>query len=673
MTITGVGGVGKTTIALGLARLQVDAFPQGVWWFELAALRDPELIATEMMGALRLPPRADVPHLDTVCAALSDRTALLVIDNCEHLIADVARIAEVILRRCPGVKLLATSREPLAVPGEVAWSLPTLSLPESAARAAEVLDADATRLFQLRAREADRGFEVTDANAARIASICRRLDGLPFAIELAAARLRSMGLTELEDRLDDRFRVLTGGSRTEVPHHQTLRGTVEWSYDLLAPEEQRLYRRLSVFRGGFGLDAAEFVYGADGALDLVDALVAQSSVIADRVDDATRYRMLETIREHGHDLLAAAGETETARTAHMEYVAALVNDGARKLEGRESTKWMHRFRVETDNIRAALAHAVVADPVTGAAVCSGLSRFWWRHATEGDVTTLDDATSFLQEGRRWSEQMLQAAGREIPEKTRAGLLMALGGLLDIRLGYYDDAIARLEEAEALWTAIGNVRNRGWSVFYQGIASWGMVAVDETIGFFDRSNALHEEAVDPFGAGMSKMLRALALARAGHFDRGTPDLEAFEGMAQQTGNAFMLGHAEDARAMWAIGLGEAIDADRRRIIDAIRHFQTLGNYACLGHGIHTAAMLLAQEGRLEEAARCLGIVTAIRDRLGMVVAPYEDRTMWVEELGVDTLDEATRTRAENAGRSLEPETGIEWVIATVSPTSDSSVM
>jgi non-specific serine/threonine protein kinase len=529
-----------------------------------------------------------------------------------------------------------------------------------------LLGADAARLFEIRAHEAYPAFEVTDGNAARIAAICRRLDGLPFAIELAAARLRSMGLSELENHLDDRFQVLTGGSRTEVPHHQTLRGTVEWSYELLEPEERRLYRLLSVFRGGFGLDAVEFVYRSDRALDLVDALVAQSLVVADRADDTTRYRMLETIREHGHDMLAAADEVASARAAQLAYVADLVGEGARKLEGRDSAAWMLRFRTETDNIRAALGYAVAADPVAGAAMCAGLSRFWFAYATERDVTTLDDATSFLQEGKRWSEQMLEAAGPELPDKIRARLLLALGGLLDTRLGHYEDGITRLEEAEALWATIGNVRNQGWSVFYQGVASWGRIPIQETIGLLDRSVALHEEAEDAFGAGMSKHLRSLAFASAGDFDRAKPDLVASERLAQTTGNPFLLGHAEDGHALWAVAAGQASPEDRARIGDVIRHFRTLGNYACLGHGIHTAAMLLAQEGRLEEAARCLGIVTAIRDRLGMVVTPCEDRTAWVEKLGVGAMDVAIRTKAEDTGRTVELKAGIDWVLTAIEP-------
>ncbi len=207
------------------------------------------------------------------------------------------------------------------------------------------------------------------------------------------------------------------------------------------------------------------------------------------------------------------------------------------------------------------------------------------------------------------------------------------------------------------------------MFYQGAASWGIISIDETIDLFDRSNALHQDAEDPFGVGMSKLLRGLALTVARDFDRGKPDLEAFEHLAQTTGNPFMLAHAEDARALWAIATGQATPEDRACIGDAIRHYRMLGNYACMGHGIHTAAMLLAQDGRLEEAARCLGIVTAIRDRLGMVVSPYEDRTLWVEELGVGALDVAMRTRAEDAGRAVEPEAGIEWVLNAIEPVGD----
>lgn len=662
LTITGAGGVGKTTAAKELARSRLHEFPDGIWWFELAPLSEPSLILSEMMGAMRLPPATTEDPLDHVRRRVASSRTLLVFDNCEHLVDQVAAVVSSVLAAGEGLKVLATSREPLSVSGEVAWSLPPLSSPDEADVSA-VLESGAGALFAIRAKQATSSFEVTADNAHRIASICRRLDGLPFAIELAAARLRSMGLSELEGRLDDRFKLLTGGSRSEVPHHQTLRGTVEWSYELLPSDAQTLYGDLSVFRGGFELEAAEAVSELDDTLDLLDSLVANSLVVADTGGDRVRYRMLETIREHAADVLEASGRLESVRRAHLSWLGALVRDGARELEGKAGPAWIARFRRETDNVRAALAYAADSDPVTGAAICGGLSRYWFTYATERDVTTLDDATSFLEEGRRWSQMMLDTE-EPLPPKIRARLLTALGGLLLVRLGRLDEAVAHLEEAGRLWDEIGDIRNQGWATFYKGAASWSMVPIGETIQLFDRAAHLHEEAGDPFGIVTSKLMRGYANAGSGEVERARDDFEASEAGSNQVGSPWLIAHADDALALVLVLEGRSDEEPARRMESAITRFRQIPNYACLCHAIQTAGMLMARDGELEDAARCLGVTRAIRGRLGMVTPPYEDRTLWVEEQGLADLDAESRHSAEEEGLSMTPEAGIDWVLKTI---------
>lgn len=662
LTITGAGGVGKTTAARDLARTRLDDFPDGVWWLELAPITDPSVLLNEMIGAMRLPPPQNEDALDYLRRIVAGSRSLLVFDNCEHLIDTVARVVTAVLGAGESVKVVATSREPLSVSGELTWALPPMSAPDVDVSTAEaLLKTDGGTLFAARARQAAPDFSVTDDNAGRIASVCRRLDGLPFAIELAAARLRSMGLSELEGRLDDRFKILTGGSRTEVPHHRTLQSTVEWSYELLPPEAQTLYADVSVFRGGFDLEAAESVTDLDGIVDPLDSLVTSSLLITVTQGDTVRYHMLETVREHGEKLLEASGRRDSVRQSHLDWIGAMVREGARHLEGEQSAPWASRFRTETANIRSALAYAAEHDPVTGAAICGGLSRYWFAYATDVDVTRLEDSVSFLGEGRHWSEIMLEA---ELPPKIRARLLTGLGGLLLIRMGRFADAVKKVREAQKIWEGLEDDRNLGWAVFYEATASWSQVPIDETVAMFDRASTLHERAEDRFGTLTSTFMRGLAKAASGDVEAAKPDLLPFISLADQDISPWAKGHAHDTASLLAIleggHDGEVLDEARA----AISNFLAIPNYACLCHAIHTVGMHLAATGQLEDAARILGVVQSIRDRLGMVLAPYEDRTFWIEDLGLNLLDERRRSALYEEARQMGADAGVEWVKSLV---------
>ncbi len=658
LTITGAGGVGKTTAARDLARSRLDDFPDGVWWFELAPIADPSVVLNEIIGAMRLPPPQNEDALNYLRRMVSGSRSLLVFDNCEHLIDTVARVVTAVLEAGESVKVVTTSREPLSVSGELTWALPPLSAPDAEASTADaLLGTDAGALFVARARQAAPDFSVTDDNAGRIASVCRRLDGLPFAIELAAARLRSMGLSELEGRLDDRFQLLTGGNRADVPHHRTLENTVEWSYELLSPNAQTLYADVSVFRGGFDLEAAESVTGLDRVLDPLDSLVASSLLITETQGDTVRYRMLETVREHGEKLLEESGRRDSVRHAHLEWIGLLVRERARQLEGEQSDRWAKRFREETANIRAALAYAAEHDPVTGAAICGGLSRYWFAYATEVDVTSLENSVSFLDEGRRWSELMLEA---ELPAKIRARLLTGLGGLLLIRMGRFEDAVSKTREAQKIWKDLGDDRNLGWAVFYEATASWSRVDLDETVAMFDRAAGLHGKAEDQFGTLTSSLMRGMAKVAAGDVEGARPDLLPFISLADKPVSPWVKGHAQDTASLLAILEGRHEEGVLDGARAAIGNFLSIPNHACLCHAIQTVGMYLAATGRLDQAAHIVGVVQSIRGRLGMVLAPYEDRTFWIENLGLNQLDEHRRAEFEEAGSAMGADAGIEWV-------------
>jgi predicted ATPase/class 3 adenylate cyclase len=363
VTLTGVGGVGKTRLAVQIAAEFLPEFGNGVWLCELGPVSDAsgvaDVVATTLSVQLR--PGGDVT--ESIVAAVRDRSVLLVLDNCEHLIVPAARLVDAIVRACPGVRILATSREGLGVAGERLMLVRSLAVPDEDASPDALVGCDAARLFVDRATAARRGFAVTADNAPAIAQICRRLDGIPLAIELAAARTRMLSPSEIARRLDERFRLLTGGTRTAVERHQTLRAAVDWSYALLTSEEQVLLDRLGVFSGGFTFDAAEAVAGelesGSDVLDLLGQLVDKSLVVADeQADGSTRYRLLETIRQYALEQLDATGASDEVRRRHAEHYITVAQATEGALWTRDEDEWLRIVDQELGNFRAALDWAI---------------------------------------------------------------------------------------------------------------------------------------------------------------------------------------------------------------------------------------------------------------------------------------------------------------------------
>ena len=335
-----------------------------MWLAELAPLTDGERVAGAVAAVLSLSERDGQPVLETVVEALAEQSALILLDNCEHVIGAAAKFGERVIRQCPRVRILATSREPLGIDGERVYRVPSLSVPPEEATADELAGSDAVRLFAQRARAHDSGFVLTQEATPLVATICRRLDGMPLALELAAARLSSMSLRHLGERLDQRFRLLTGGSRNAMPRQQTLQAAVDWSFSLLSGPERDTLTRLSVFTGGFELEAAEAVCSTDtidafDVTDLLGSLVDKSLVVADRTAGGVRYRMLETIRQYSaQELLRAAGDAEVIRVRdrHAGYLLALAQTAGPALTGPGQGDWLRRLDPERDNLRAAFAH-----------------------------------------------------------------------------------------------------------------------------------------------------------------------------------------------------------------------------------------------------------------------------------------------------------------------------
>lgn len=360
VTLTGVGGVGKTRLAVQVAADVASDFPAGVWLCELASVTDPDDVWETVATSLGVQPNPTRPLNDTVIEYLASRRLLIVLDNCEHLLVEVARVVDAICRRCQHVAVLATSREGLALAGEQLVAVPALGLPDDDNDVAGVAEADAVHLFCDRARDAKPDFALTDANAGAIGHLCRRLDGIPLAIELAAARIRTLPPEELVARLDQRFRLLTRGSRAALERHQTLRNTIDWSYNLLDANEQAALDRLSVFAGGCDLAGAEAIItdGVADAIDVLGQLVDKSLVLVDETGARVRYRMLEMIRQYAQEHLERSGETATIRRRHAEYFVSLTETAGPHLRSREQLEWTSRLLDDAENIRAALDWAV---------------------------------------------------------------------------------------------------------------------------------------------------------------------------------------------------------------------------------------------------------------------------------------------------------------------------
>src|SRR5215213_1427703 len=408
LTLTGAGGSGKTRLALEVARDLLEAYPNGVWLVELAPLSEELLVPKAVAEALKVPERPQEPLLDTLADVLRERQLLLVVDNCEHLIEAAAGLVDKLLDSCPRVRILATSREALGVEGEARRPVPPLSAPEpqEGTSSSEELEAyESVRLFIERARGRDPTFSLSPQNALAVAEICWRLEGIPLAIELAAARVGTLSLEQISQRLEDSMKLLTGGRKTQLAKQQTLRGALDWSFELLSESERRVFRRLSVFAGGWTLEAAEAVGVGGGieegeVLDLLSGLVEKSLVVARGSDQrGVRYRMLEPVRQYAQEKLEESGEAESAKRAHTGYFLALAEEAEPELFGPRDVEWLERLEEEHDNMRAALYWALEgAQAELGLRLAGALLPFWEAHG-------------HYSEGRRWIEEALKEEGR----------------------------------------------------------------------------------------------------------------------------------------------------------------------------------------------------------------------------------------------------------------------
>lgn len=605
VTLTGPGGVGKTRLASQAATGVADQFPGGVLFVPLAELRDGALLPNTVAEAVGLADRSTRPPLELVVAELRDRAALVVLDNCEHLVAECGELVDTLVRSCPGVVVLATSRQSLGVQGERILPVRPLSIPEQGEPAARLLDYDAVRLFVDRATAVVPAFAITADNAEDIVQLCQQLDGLPLAIELAAVRLRALSVRQLSERLDRQFSLLKGGRRIGPSRHETLRGLIDWSYELCSPQERMLWERLSVFAGNVFLDAAEAVGSGDGlatedVLDVLDGLLDKSILL--RVEDAgvVRYRMLETVRQYGQDRLRAASDLVRWQRRHRDFYVELTARFAAEWIGPDQVAWIERLRREHSNLRLALDFCA-RDPEEaeiGMAMAHSFKEYWVLRGfnTEGRIqmTKLLDVASPTAPGRAklmWNYAFLAVVQGDEPAYETA---LAAGKSLAEASG--DDlAAAYCQHVEAYRALIGN-------------------DMPAAVHLFGKSAASLRRHGDISGELWSTYNYGLALALDGDLDGGRAVLRECIDAYDARGELFWRGWATWSLAAAEYLAGDLLEA-RKQCEEVLRRQQVVGDRAIIAFALTVLAGVAARTGHDRGAARLFGAAATVWRSLG----------------------------------------------------------
>ena len=602
VTLTGPGGTGKTRLSLQVAADLLDQFHHGVWFIELAPLTDPDLIPQTILSAIGITEQSGKP-LDVLREYLRHKKSLIVLDNCEHLLEASANVANAILSVAPDLKVLASSREALGVPGEMSYPVPSLSLPD--VKHLPVIEQlsqyEAVRLFLDRALLVARHFSVDAGNAPFIAQICYRLDGIPLAIELAAARVQMLSVDQISAGLDDRFHLLTGGARTLLPRQQTLRALIDWSYDLLSEQERLFLGRLSVFAGGWTLEAAQEVCSgvgkdtiqSDHVLDLLSQLVNKSLVLAVEGSQSgeMRYRMLETIRQYGRDRLSEAGGGEILRQRHLAYFVKLTAQAEPELYRSNQVFWLNRLDEELDNLRMALEWALATDVESGLRIVAGpIYRFWLFHST-------------YRELGNWLAQLLGRYDGSTPLRVRA--LAIQSQCVVNNEGNFNEAHLLAEKSLQMARSLGDKQSEAFSLSILGGFTLLQGSVGEATPLLEQSLALYRELGDKVGQtstidwlsiNNSDLARAASYAREGlELCRELGDLA---GVASILTTLARLTYSQGDFSSPASWLDEVLSLSRQ-LGDQVREDEALITYGTLAYwqGDYQRAIAFYEEGIL----------------------------------------------------------------------------
>jgi predicted ATPase/DNA-binding SARP family transcriptional activator len=656
-TLVGPGGIGKTRLATEVAAQVVDDFADGVWLIELAPLTNQALVPQAVAAVFGLREGAAQELPEMLCGSLRTKHTLLILDNCEHVIGVAAALVDRLLRACEHVRVLATSREALGVAGEALWHVSTLSCPEATAKVptSRATGYESVQLFLERAGLSNPGWRLSEGNVNAVTTLCRRLEGIPLAIELAAARMKVLSVEEIIRRLNDRFRLLTGGGRTTTPRHQTLRATIDWSYSLLPPEEQALWRRLSVFAGGWTLKAAEVICAGggierDAVFDLLSRLVDKSLVIVNHEGVNTRYSFLETIRQYGAEMLRAGREGARVRGRHCAWHLRLAERAAGQFAGARQRFWFDRLEAEHDNLRAALQWSIHETQEAGAGLrlCNALWRFWQARGHSGEgrgwlraALSLDSHTPSLrakafhgasalasmqgdfEDARVLLERGL-ALSREIDDRQGVAHELQRLGIIAYYTGDYLRAATLQQESLVLCQELGDAHGLA-----RAVGGLGILALDQ--GDYEQARLRFEECIGIYRReghqlGIMGTLNNLGETayRQGDYDRAEQLLKQSLAMAQELGDKGWI-----ARSTHVLG---HVAIDRGHYQQALQFFQKAltilqeSGDAVVVHVLEGLACTAAAQGQVGRAV-CLAEATdRLRRATSMCRTPAEQANL-----------------------------------------------
>jgi non-specific serine/threonine protein kinase len=664
VTLTGAAGSGKTRLALEVTQGLLGEFKNGVWFTELASLKDSALIPQKIASALNIQEQPGQSYLGSLLAYFSARQLLLVIDNCEHLIAVCAEVSDILLQKCPELRILTTSREVLGIMGEAAYTVPPLSLPDpqpwkspACAEAAlkQYEQSESVRLFVARATTNSPEFKLTVHNGARVAEICRRLDGMPLAIELAAAHVRSLSVQEIAQRLDHRFQLLIEGSRTAAPRQQTLESTLDWSYDLLSVREQKILRRLAVFAGGAALEAAEKVCAGedvdvDEVQETISRLVDKSLVIADRSSRGkVWYRLLESIREYALEKLVAANEKADVQDKHLHFYLQLVEEAEMKLRGPKQADWLKMLEDEHDNIRAALGWALESQNADAGLMLATRTTFFW------------NMRGYLKEGRRWMEKALEL--KHLASVTSVANALKVFAIIQGKGSDLNLIRKLLEESLKLYQELDDKNGIAEVLNFLGINADAQDDYTKAKEYLNASLALRRELGDPWG--IAQTLQNFApIALQEH------DYESAKAYAEETIAWFE--RAGDQRGVTRnfSDLAEVavVEGDyplaMRLLSQSLSHLLEIGDKRSIVSTLGHLAVLESKQGNHVRAALLFGAAESFRKSIDMAPLQaeleYEDYDKCLGDTR-EGLSEKEFTHLWERGRDMTLEEVVAFVL------------
>lgn len=698
VTLIGPPGIGKTRLALQVGCELLDAYPDGVWWVDLAPLMDDALVPQAVAQVLGVREVPNQTLMEMLANFLRHKHLLLVLDNCEHLITACAQLADDLLTQGANLKILTTSREVLGITGELVYQVPTLSLPKPQRLTPTdlLLEYEGICLFVERARAVKSDFVLTKQNAAAVLQICQRLDGIPLALELAAARTKLLSADHIAGRLNDRFNLLTQGSRTALPRQQTLRATVDWSYDLLPKEARILFQRLSVFAGGFTLEAVEAICSEEPLiprtlLDVLARLVDRSLVKVERQGDYERYRLLETIREYAREKLDESGETDRLRQRHRDFFIALAEQIESKLKGVEQFAGLDRLEVEHDNWRTAWDCAIASDAELALRLASALLDFWFQRGNPS-------------EGRAWLTQLL---ARTKPWGQTAKRAQALSVAGQLAYSQRDFAAARslLAEALAIARIAGDEKGRALALLwlgrtahrqhderaaqafteecltiYQGLQDqWAMAVAIYTLAAVAAAQGQYAEAEERYMQSLAKFQELGDKLRAGTVLNGLGELARLQGDYERAGKFYeedveILREQRSPVALvtplvnqgWVPLHGGDYRKAKALFEESLKLSNEYGNKNGTTISLAGFASVLEMTGKPEQAARLFGAVESLLEGIGMAgrMDPSDQKEFaHYVAAARGQLDEAAFAKAWAEGRAMTLEQAVEFALQT----------